>query len=269
MSEDTGRARALNTAATDLRPGWDGPRKPFEDEAAETARKEAYWAWLDEAALTGPGGEFVADGVSGDAHWRRLMSADDADYEAREMRHSIGHGWGVYGGMGEVFSLRDAENAPQATVLVVGGVVVHAREHQNSRLSPESRAELGALAQARGWDIRPDKYRFEVMAEEAPEAVNTRITLLHRGAGGEKLFFSAVVSGRFTEEDAAAVHETFGPDELAAPLISAKDLPGGLLPPEAAGALEIVSLRHTAEAADAVSLDEVLEALRGPDGPSL
>lgn len=249
--------------------GWGGHREPLADETAETARKEAYWAWLDELPLTGAGGEFVADGVSGDAHWRRLMSADDADYEAREMRHSIGHSWGVYGEMGEVFSLRDAENVPQATVLVVDGAVVHAREHQNARLSPENRAELVAFAQSRGWDITPDKYRFEAMRDEAPEAANTRLTLLHRGAGGEKIFFSAVVSGRFTEEDAAAVHEAFGPDELAAPLISAEDLPGGLLPPEAAGALEIVSLQHTAEAAGAVCLDEVLEALRGPDGPSL
>lgn len=152
-------------------------------------------------------------------------------------------------------------------MLVVDGAVVHAREHQNARLSPENRAELEAFARERGFDIKPDRLRFEAMRDEAPEAVNTRITLLRRGAGGEKKFITAVVSGRFTEEDAVAVHEAFGPDDLAAPLISAEDLPGGLLPPEAAGPLEIVSLRHTAEAPSPVRIDEVLAALRGPDGP--
>lgn len=255
-------------ARLDEESAWSGHRAPLGDAAAEGERKAGYWAWLDARAPSGQGGEFLMRGLAEGAHWRRLTDAADADYEAREMRHSIGHSWGVYGAAGDVYSLRDARNAPQATVMAVNGVIVHAREHQNSRLSPDNQAEMEAFAQASGLVIRPDRLRFDVMIDDTLAAGNTRVTLLHRGPGGRKDFFTAVVSGRFSGTDAESLHEEFGPDPLTAPVIGASALPHGLLPEADGLDLELVSLRHTAEEAGPVSLDAFLDAMRGPDGPA-
>lgn len=222
-------------------PGWNGPRVPLSDEVDENERKAAYWAYLDAAAAEGAvvdSASHVADAAEG-GHWVRLVSAADADFEALHMRHSIGHSFGKYGAFGEIFSLRSADGLPQATVLFSGGEAVHAREHQNARLSDGNMAELAAFAASMGMTVRAEP-SFDLLAwDEA--AANTRLDYLHRGPDGIKTFGSVVIAGRATEGMAT---------DLAAAL------PGGRrFLPEAVGMTdlrasggdplhEIVALRH-------------------------
>jgi hypothetical protein len=181
--------------------GWNGGRRPLEDDAAEAARTAAYWDWLASAAV-GDDAPVVAWAGLG-WRWARLTTPAQADYEARHMRHSIGHSWDKYSSFGELYSLRGPDDLPEATVLVSGGRVVHAREHENARLSPPNAAALESLAARMGWEIVPEPTPFDVLRDDG--SPNTRLRYLHRGRDG-KAFGEAVFAGRL---DAAQMEDLF------------------------------------------------------------
>lgn len=240
---------------------WTEARRPAEDPREEERRKAAYWDWLSRTAATLTArGAAVAPATHGS--WHRLTSPQDADFEAVHMQHSIGHSWDLYSGFGDLYSLRDADGIPQATVLVSDGVVVHAREQQNARLSPENLAELRAFAAERGWAVKPDPLRFDTLfGNDGP---NTRVTLVERRPEGKR-FLAFTVAGRMSPEQAREVHDAFGADPDAPATVSAQDVP--VLPDwDGAGTLEVLSVRYVSEEPTADrSLEEVVRTLSGPE----
>lgn len=186
------------TLATDAGE-WTAGRQPLADEAQESARTTAYWEWLDAARLSFVDTAERVSGASRGGSWAKLDGPQDADYEASHMRHSIGHSWSKYSGFGDIYSLRSADGLPQATVLVSAGSVVHAREHENARLSSDNEADLAAFAASMGWAIKPDPMAFDVLAWDAG-APNTRLAYLHRAEDGTKTFGNVVLQGRVSED---------------------------------------------------------------------
>lgn len=231
---------------------WTGPRAPYADPVEEAARTEAYWVWLDEQpAQIGDAANF-ADADYRGGRWRQITTSDEADYEARAMRHSIGHSWDKYSGFGDIYSFRNADDVPQMTILVADGVVVHAREHRNARLSKQNRETLMIRAEDMGWDVKPDRFRFEVMTDEDAKANNTRVVFVQRGESNAKTFFTIVVRGRFTADQAQAAHDEFGRNSHAPAMVHLGDLPRGVFgdqKPLSLVPLEIVSIRHVKDPA--------------------
>lgn len=186
---------------------WQGGRYPLADRDAEDQRVLAYWAWLEHQRQQGQEGgssQFRGDGVrlatSADGRaWVELASADQADFEALHMDHSIGHSWDKYSGLGRIVSLRSLEGLPEATILVAGTAVVHAREFRNTRLSDANEAALHLLAAEMGWTIKPDRHAFDVLYD--PEAPNTRIVYILRAQDGTKSFGQATFAGRLSDAD--------------------------------------------------------------------
>lgn len=252
-----------------MREAWAGGRAPLIDKSAEEARKEAYWAWLDDSDPTDDEkGAFAGYAVNAPRFWRRIDGPAAADHEARHMRHSIGHSWDVYGAMGDVYSLRDGDETPHATVLVVDGEVVHAREEHNSRLSRYNQTLLGQFAEQKGWTVRPDATMFDIIRNTDELSVNTRITLLHRPQNGEKEFFAFVVEGRFTDDDADSLNRRCAAAPHGVPIVARDDLPYGAISEDAPPELEIHSIRHISEPMSvSVSVGETLARMRGDDGP--
>jgi hypothetical protein len=133
--------------------GWDEDRRPMPDEGDDALRRARYWQWSERFGPDlGPDDAPRIAAASDGRSWHRLLDEGHADFEAFHMRHSIGYNWDHYSGMGEILSLR-ADGVPQATVLVAGGVVVHARRPANAPLEPSDLAMLVDLAAAEGWRI--------------------------------------------------------------------------------------------------------------------
>lgn len=180
---------------------WPGARSPVSDMAGEEQRVSAYWRWLD--------GHFRADtehqqrhALDGGWSWVSLDNEESADYEAMHMRHSIGHSWRKYSSMGDIFSLRDPTNNPQATALIDYGKaqIIHAREHHNARLSEANYERMVHLAHFRGLGIAPEHHAvlgrdpaFECWASGT--GPNTRVEYLSRDRDNRKVFAEAVFPG--------------------------------------------------------------------------
>ena len=229
-----------------------GSRYPLNDANEEAARTEGYWRWLDGAELGADMPE-VADTTPDGGRWVKLNTWVDADYEARHMRHSIGHSWDYYAKTGNIFSLRDSQNRPLATVLVIfdanrNHVAIHAREHENARLSPANLLALRRFGARANFDVSSDAGPFDAfLVQDAP---NTRFKYLLRGDGPEKTFGSVVLADRFTPDDAVA---------LAGGLRNGKFDPDALGFPRFGGAgcdHEVLSMRHVVEQPDGPSFAE-------------
>ena len=182
---------------------WTGGRMPLQDTAAEAARTSAYWAWSGTRQLPPSKAPVTAD-AEGGGSWVRLMDGADADWEAAHMQHSIGHSWDRYSGLGTIYSLRSEDGLPQATVLVDHeGCVVHAREHENARLSPEHAMALRAIARYMNWTIRPEDHEFDVLREDG--APNTRFRYMLRDSSGHKSCAQFVAAGRLSGAQVAGL----------------------------------------------------------------
>lgn len=132
---------------------WGHERAPLGDAALDDWRQCAYWDWLE-------GRTFVDDAptiatIPGGYRWVRLETVDHADFEASAMRHSIGYNWEHYSGMGEIYSLRAPGNAPEITLLLAEGTVVHARRAGNAAVGDDGMALIAEIAQASGWRVKP------------------------------------------------------------------------------------------------------------------
>ena len=135
--------------------GWDEGRRPLADEAEDAARRGRYLEWSNRfGPELGPDtAPRVGESPDGRA-WHLLGDAAQADFEAFHMQHSIGYNWDHYSGFGEIYSLRSG-GIPEATLLVAGGTVVHARRRENAPLEPADLAAVRALAEARGRAVAP------------------------------------------------------------------------------------------------------------------
>lgn len=191
-------------------------RVPLDCRKAEEARTTAYWRWLEgvPAAVCGKGRHI--SNISDGGHWSLLETASDADFEALHMRHSIGHSWEKYSGVGYIYSLRSAYGIPQATILVKDDAVVHAREHENARLSEANMHALETLAAEMGWIVIVEGRVFD--SHEDGDATATRIRYLKRYGTNEKTFATVVLDGRLNEKQindvsrAVGNHNEFDPD---------------------------------------------------------
>ncbi len=193
-------------------------RYPGSDEY-EDQRVQAYWDYINEHSdqiieSTTNRGVFLRR--ADDHKLYRLYTANDADFEALHMQHSIGYNWGLYSNQGQIFSIRHT-GLPQATIMVTNGKVVHAREHQNARLSPELMNVLERFASGFGWEIIPDKYEFDFRSGPGE---NTRIRYCIRTP--EKIFNEVIIPHRIVEDDIAMISSGgryFDPDVWGLPRI--------------------------------------------------
>jgi hypothetical protein len=193
-------------------------RQPLSDWTSESARTQAYWSWLEAKAASVRDGSLDVAHAFGGGRWVRLSSAGDADYEAKHIRHSIGHSWDRYSKIGEIYSLRDEDNLPLATVLVqdVAGakVVVHAREHENARLSVANMAALEAFAESRDYRISQEPLPFDFFDDDGP---STAVKYFHRAPDGAKTFSTVVLGGRLTRQQATQMAATLADGRLFDP----------------------------------------------------
>lgn len=208
--------------STTLQTGWTGGREPLANPDAESARVVAYWAWLQGAEVR-PGAARAVPATNG-GHWVALDSPADADFEARHMRHSIGHSWDKYSSLGHVISLRDIHGKPQATILVAGDVVVHAREQENARLSVDNMRALNAFAAVRGLTVKDDTLPFDSWDGDAP---NTELRFLHRSHDNHKEFARVVFEGRLTTTEIMEIANSSSGRSILPEPLGLPDLRGG------------------------------------------
>ena len=165
------------------------------------------------------------------------------------MRHSIGHSWDKYSALGDIYSLRSGDDAPEATVLVADGVVVHAREHRNARLSPENMTHLLDFCSLKGFKHKPDALPFDFHENEG--CPNTMLRALQRPPRGGKEFHEVVFPGRVTQEQV---------EELVRALDIEMTVPAGSCLSESYGDIELILLRHVDAPADqSRDVDEVFD----------
>lgn len=218
---------------------WTQGRAPLQDPEAETARVDAYWQWLESSQKRDPQASFAGYAVHAPLLWRKIETAYQADHEAWHMRHSIGHSWDKYSALGDIYSLRSGDKAPEATVLVADGVVVHAREHRNARLSPENMTHLLDFCSLKGFEHKPDALPFDFHENEG--CPNTMLRALRRPPGGGKEFHEVVFPGRATQ----------GQVELLVEALQIEmTVPAGSCLPESFGDLELALVRHVDLPAD-------------------
>jgi len=218
---------------------WTQGRSPLEDPAAEDARVDAYWQWLEVSTGRDPHADFAGYAIHAPLLWRKIETPAQADHEAWHMRHSIGHSWDKYSALGDIYSLRREGDTPEATVLVVEGLVVHAREHRNARLSPDNKTHLLDFCRLKGFEFKPDPLPFDFHQNDG--CSNTMLRALRRQADGSKDFHEVVFSGRATESQV---------EELVRALDIEMTVPAGSCLPESYGDLELVLIRHVDTPAD-------------------
>jgi len=228
---------------------WTQGRSPLEDPAAEDARVDAYWQWLEASTGRDSHGAFAGYAIHAPLLWRKIETADQADHEAWHMRHSIGHSWDKYSALGDIYSLRSEGDTPEATVLVIEGLVVHAREHRNARLSPENQAHLLDFCRLKSFDIKADALPFDF--HENDGCPNTMLRALRRRPDGSKDFHEVVFSGRATKSKV---------EDLIRAMDIEMTVPAGSCLPEIYGDLELVVIRHVDTPADQDrDIDELFE----------
>jgi len=210
---------------------WPFGRSPISTPELEEKRVSAYWGWLDGAPRSCPGGKQRYVSTEG-FFWISLDDEAGADYEAFHMRHSIGHSWRKYRQIGPLFSLRDHENLPQATVLLAhpreaifnarDAAIIHAREHHNARLSRANMDRMVAFADVLGVGIEPDfdpslgvATCFEYWPDN--DAPNTQVRYFTRDRHNRKQFFEQIMPGRASLDAVRALQiklwdEAFEPD---------------------------------------------------------
>lgn len=218
---------------------WTQGRSPLEDPAAEDARVEAYWKWLEATTGRDRLAAFAGYAVHAPLLWRKIETPTQADHEAWHMRHSIGHSWDKYSAVGDIYSLRSGDDKPEVTVLVADGVVIHAREHRNARLSPENMTHLLDFCILKGFEHKPDALPFDFHENEG--CPNTMLRALRRQTDGAKDFHQVVFSGRATESQV---------EELIRAMDIEMTVPAGSCLPESYGDLELVVIRHVDLPAD-------------------
>jgi hypothetical protein len=236
---------------------WKEFRKPLDDERDEDARVASYWQWLAAQDVgTLPRGTQVDR--FGSKTVVRLAGPKDADYEAAHMDHSIGHSWDKYSALGTIFSIRNADGRPEATFLVSGSKVVHARERFNARLSAGNRYVLSQMAFFYDWSVVEDRLPFDAFLDG--HGPNTMVrycarTVDNRIEKGEAVFAGAAVDA----EIAALAASVDGAGGFDPSII-------GLAEIEAGGRVaqhEIITVRHVErEPTEAASLGERLGAQR-------
>ena len=226
---------------------WTQGRSPLEDPAAEDARVDAYWQWLEATTGRDRHPAFAGYAVHAPLLWRKIETPAQADHEAWHMRHSIGRSWDKYSALGDIYSLRSGDDAPEATVLVADGVVVHAREHRNARLSPENMTHLLDFCSLKGFERKPDTLPFDFHENEG--CPNTMLRALRRPPEGGKEFHEVVFPGRATQDQVELLVEA---------LQIEMTVPAGSCLPESFGDLELALVRHVDVPADqARDVDEL------------
>lgn len=235
---------------------WTQGRSPVDNPEAETARVDAYWQWLGASTGGDRRAAFAGYAVNAPLLWRKIETPAQADYEAWFMHHSIGHSWDKYSALGDIYSLRSGDDKTEATVLVADGVVIHAREHRNARLSPENRTHLLDFCQLKGFDIKPDDLPFDFHQNDG--CPNTMLRMLRRLPVGEKEFHEVVFSGRAAQDQIEALVRALDIEMTA---------PAGSCLPESYGDLEFVVIRHVDTPADQerdidALFDDMIEAAK-------
>lgn len=225
------------------------PRVPLEDKAAETLRKESYWAEVD-AKIWAPAERQPVAASTLTHDLIEINTVEEADFEAFHMRHSIGHSWDHYSKMGEIYSIRNAAGFPLATLLVAAGMVVHARQAHNARLSPDLASVLENFAERFDWTVVPDRLPFDYFPLKAPAAMaGTTVTLIEReGEAGIKTF-TATFGGEISEATFGRLCDFLKDDPVFDPDILAASFEGE----KPTGAVELRSIQVT-------DLDEPLPA---------
>lgn len=168
-------------------------RIPALSEQQEMKRVSQYWKYLDAKSSN-----IIDSSLDLGAGWHKLRNEDDADYEAWYMKHSIGHSWDKYSKIGDIYSMRDHNNIPEVTILVKDGVIIHAREERNIRLSPEHMERMKQFAKKMDFIIQPDEFEFDVWLDN--ESQNTAIRYLYRSPDGNKIM-QVVMEGRISQDD--------------------------------------------------------------------
>jgi hypothetical protein len=167
------------------------PRSPLQDPSQEDLRTARYWAELEEAGQPADAASVVGSTSEGGS-WVLLSNAQDADFEAWHMRHSIGHSWDKYSSIGSIHGLRSKDGIPQVTALEAGGAIIHAREARNARLSASNMALLEEFCRARGWMVQPEAHPFEIYGGPGR---NTCLRFLVRDADNEKTMGECILPG--------------------------------------------------------------------------
>ena len=109
---------------------WDEDRCPFQDELKELSRIDRYWVWLNSKTPVDHA-EFIVP-LQRDYHVVKLQTPEDADYEAKYMKHSIGFNWWHYSSLGNIYSIRSSSNIPIMTCLVAHDEILQARILDNA-----------------------------------------------------------------------------------------------------------------------------------------
>lgn len=112
---------------------WSEQRFPLEDDAQDLARINRYWEWLKQNNHNSCKPDVVAR--LPDYNLVVIKNSEEADFEAFYMNHSVGFNWIKYSQMGQIFSIRDTNNYPEATLLVRDKTVVHARSKNNEPIN--------------------------------------------------------------------------------------------------------------------------------------
>ena len=133
---------------------WDEPRIPLADEWADEERRSRYWDWSNQAGPSLPeGGTIARVRLADGGSCVRIGNHVQADYEAFHMQHSIGYNFDHYAALGDIYSLRNADNVPQMTFLVAGNQIVHARAPANGPVTDAQYRWLLEFAAANHFDV--------------------------------------------------------------------------------------------------------------------
>ncbi len=217
-------------------------RTPVEDGQYENERTVAYWNWLESAYdnCTSNSEPIALDHTGLELH--QLKNDHDADFEAIYMSHSIGHSWGKYSALGDIYSIREPYGRPLVTLLVIDGVVVHAREDHNAALSEKNQGTLTRFADSQEWQIRAEPPFLVSLSDEQ----NTAINYCFREADSNRKYFGRVVfSGRPSQEALKAKLS-----EFPTCVIDLKSWGLTPLSPTNPGRYELLSIQSTDEPAD-------------------
>lgn len=190
---------------------FNNKRIPENDEILEKNRKEEYWNYLilniknikDKSKILAKYEKFT---------FNKLNTADDADYEAAFMQHSIGHSWDKYSKFGNIYSIRDNENIPLVTVLVSDNYAIHYREENNARLSIQNKNLLQQFANMLGFKIKEED-NIDIFSNENSQ--NIKIIYLLRSTDNVKQFKEITLNGSFSNEQTSNLKFYFNnfPDE--------------------------------------------------------
>lgn len=172
------------------------PRVPYDNDQQDQMRTQAYWTWLQKNDGSIKDNSFLETTLTDGKKWVRLLNANDADYEASFMGHSIGHSWDKYSKFGDIYSLRSVDNHPLATILVSNNSVVHAKEHNNANLSQKNNKYLQYFCTQMNFKVSHNDHSFDYYADE--EKPNTGLRYFVRVNEELKIFEQCVLKGQLS-----------------------------------------------------------------------